>query len=283
MNPASEPVYRGMTRQALDQEYDNVKKVPGFDFKAYLASLDAGNRSARERYAPLLRPDVRFGPTEAETLDLFVTRPGGPLHVFFHGGYWRMLHKNDFTYVAHGVLPHGVNLAIVNYALIPTVRMGELVAQCERSIQFLMRNGESLGIDPRQVSVSGHSAGGHLAAMMAARGFPHALVSVCALSGIFDLAPIQQCFLNEVLSLSDQEVEEHSPVRLTPHFQGRLHLLTGEEEGVEYARQATALRDAWSAHRSAPTLEFAAGHNHFTLRAALADPASSITKAALGL
>lgn len=283
MSYASEPVYRGMTRHELDQEYDNVKKVPGFDFKAYLASLDADNRSARERYASNLSQDVGFGPSKAETLDLFVVNRGGPLHVFIHGGYWRMLHKNDFTYVAHGVLPHGVNLAIINYALIPTVSMGELVAQCRRSIQFLMRDGESLGIDPQRVSVSGHSAGGHLAAMMATCSFPQTLKSVCALSGIFDLAPIQQCFLNEVLSLSDQDIESYSPARLTPLHQGQLHILTGAQEGAEYERQAKTLHGAWSACRPAPTLEFAAEHNHFTLRAALADPASPITKAALGL
>lgn len=280
---SSGPVFRAYTREELDNEYDNVRKIPGFDFKAYLAELEDGNRSALSIYADVLKRDLAYGPSDEELLDLFIVNPGGPLHVFYHGGYWRMLHKNDFSYIAHGILPHGHNLAIVNYALVPSVRMGELVAQCARALHWLMANAETCGFDAGRVSISGHSAGGHLAAMMATETFAHPLASICAMSGIFDLAPIQQCFLNDVLTLSNDEVNEYSPLRLTPRFNGDLHILTGANEGPEYERQARELVQAWSECRPAPRLTLAPGHDHFTLRAALADPDSEVTKHALFL
>jgi len=272
----------GQSRRALlDREYDNVNKVPGFDFKAYLAALEADNHSARQTYAKALRADLAYGASAAQTLDLFVLNPGGPLHVFYHGGYWRMLHKNDFTYLAHGILPHGYNLAIVNYALIPQVRMGELVAQCARALRWLMEQADTLGVDAQDVSVSGHSAGGHLAAMMALEFFAWPVRRICAMSGIFDLAPIQQCFLNDVLQLTDAEVRDYSPVRHPPCFRGDLHVLTGADEGREYARQAKALVQAWSVGDVKPRLTLAPGHNHFSLRAALGDPDSEVIQQVL--
>lgn len=280
---AEKKVFAHYTREALDFEYDNVNKVMGFDFQAYLKTLGEKNQSALTQYEDVLRRDLSFGPHEDETLDLFLTNPGGPLHVFFHGGYWRMLHKDDFPYIAHGVLPHGHNLAVINYSLIPTVRMDELVGQCRRSIEWLMENAAELNIDPKQVSVSGHSAGGHLAAMMCTYEFPQPLTSVCALSGIFDLRPIQKCFLNDVLSLTDEEVQEYSPMQLKPVHQGPLLLLTGALEGPEYERQARELQQAWSAYREAPEVLFATDHDHFTLRADLGDPKSEITRRTLFL
>jgi len=280
---ASRPVFGAYTREALDGEYDNVKKIPGFDFKAYLAELEEGNRSALSTYADALSRDIAYGASGEEVLDLFIVNPGGPLHVFYHGGYWRMLHKNDFSYIAHGILPHGYNLAIVNYALIPGVRMGELVDQCARALRWLMANAETRGFDASRISVSGHSAGGHLAAMMATQAFPRPLASICAMSGIFDLAPIQQCFLNDVLALTDEEVSDYSPRRLRPRFEGDFHILTGAREGPEYERQAREFAHAWSAWRAAPLLTLAPGHDHFTLRAALRDPDSEITRHALFL
>lgn len=275
--------FANYTQKELDFEYDNVHKVKGFDFQTYLKELGEKNQSALATYSDILKRDVSFGPHEDETLDLFLTNPGGPVHVFFHGGYWRMLHKNDFPYIAHGILPHGHNLAVINYSLIPKVRMGELVEQCRASIQWLMDNSAELAIDPRQVSVSGHSAGGHLAAMMCTYEFSHPLTTVCALSGIFDLRPIQKCFLNEVLSLTDEEVKNYSPVQLKPVHKGPLLLLTGAQEGPEYERQARDLQQAWKDYRDEPEVLFAADHDHFTLRADLGDPDSEITQRTLFL
>lgn len=278
MSPQELPVYKNYSRRQLDQEYDNVKKVQNFDFQTYLDQLSQANELARQQYKEYLSADVHYGAGPDETLDLFLINPGGPLHVFFHGGYWRMLHKNDFSYVANGVLPHGHNLAIINYSLIPFVRMGELVEQCGRSIDWLMQQGLSLGFDPTQIRVSGHSAGGHLAAMMATRSFQYELQSICAMSGIFNLTPIQQCFLNDVLALTDAEVQQNSPVLLPPVFQGPLRLVTGAKEGVEYESQAQDLVAKWTKHGLAPELIFAPDHDHFTLRADLNNPDSAITQ-----
>jgi len=276
-------VFGTYTRQALDAEYDNVRKIRGFDFQKYLAELDAANASARKVYEKNLHADLRYGPGQEEILDLFVVNPGGPLHVFFHGGYWRLLHKNDFTYIAHGVLPHGHNLAVVNYTLIPNTRMGDLVAECVRAVNWLMDNADRYGFDPTHVSVFGHSAGGHLAAMMALKQFACPLRSVSALSGIFDLRPIQKCFLNDVLALTDEEVERFSPVRHQPIHTGTIRVITGAREGAEYERQAKDLVHAWAARGAKMELTVADGHDHFSLRAALADPESEITKLSLCL
>lgn len=277
------PVYKSYSREQLDHEYDNVKKVQNFDFQAYLAHLNQANERARQQYKEYFRADVRYGAGQDETLDLFLINPGGPLHVFFHGGYWRMLHKNDFSYVANGVLPHGHNLAIINYSLIPSVRMGELVQQCVRSIDWLMQHSTDLGFDPTQIRVSGHSAGGHLAAMMATRSFQYELQSICAMSGIFNLTPIQRCFLNDVLALTDAEVQQNSPVFLPPVFQGQLRLVTGAKEGAEYESQAKELVTKWTNYGLVPELIFAPEQDHFTLRADLNDPDSAVTQSILFL
>lgn len=280
---SEEVVFGKYTQSELDYEYDNVKKFSDFDFSAYLEKLSKKNKSALEKYHQVLHKNLQFGPSKDEVLDLFVVNPGGPTHVFFHGGYWRMLHKDDFTYIANGILPHGHNLAVINYSLIPEVRMGELVGQCCNAIHWLMNNAADYSLDPAQFSISGHSAGGHLAAMMCTYEFPYSLTTVCALSGIFDLKPIQKCFLNKVLDLTNQEVEEFSPVLRTPVHKGPLLLLTGEKEGPEYARQANDLAAAWSHHRDAPKVMFAEQHDHFTLRAELGEFDSEITQRTLFL
>src|SRR5699024_12410962 len=104
-------------------------------------------------------------------------------------------------------------------------------------------------------------AGGHLAAMMCTYEFSYPLTTVCALSGIFDLSPIQKCFLNEVLDLSNQEVEEFSPVLREPIHKSTLLLLTEQKEGPEYARQVNDLAPAWSNSRETQNTMFKKEHD----------------------
>ena len=274
-------VYKNYTQDQLDREYDNIRKVEGFDFSTYMSELKKANEQAKNNYKDILLENLQYGPTADEVLDLFIVNPGGPLHVFFHGGYWRMLHKNDFSYVANGVLPHGHNLAIINYSLIPTVTMEELVTQCVRSVKWLMQKAHHYGFDPLAVSVSGHSAGGHLAAMMATYTFEHALTSICALSGIFDLEPIRLCFLNKTLSLTDNDIKVFSPSKKDPISSTKIRIVTGDREGDEYFSQAKELEKSWHSKVQGLNVIFAQNHDHFTLRKELNNPNSEITNLTL--
>src|SRR5437899_10167328 len=123
-----------------------------------------------------------------------------------------------------------------NYALIPTVQMAELVSQCRASIAWVHRHAASFGGDPRRIFVSGHSAGGHLVAMLmstdwGSEGLPADVIKAgCGISGLYDLEPIRLCYLNDVLSLTPETARLHSPIHHPPSHAGPLLLTVGALE-----------------------------------------------------
>src|SRR5262245_65860620 len=190
-----ETIFFGYDRAGLDREYNNSAKIP--NAAEYLGRYPA--ESARAREALPGRLDLRYGPKPGETLDVFLPEGEGPwpIHVFVHSGYWRSLDKRDFSFVARAFQPAGVLAVVINYALIPTVDMDELVRQVRSSIAWLHRNAASLGGDPPRLTVSGHSAGGHLVAILMSTdwrrfaGIPHdANEAGLGLMGISALASI---------------------------------------------------------------------------------------------
>ncbi len=283
------PVFLGYDRQALDREYDNRAKVP--DATDYLARY--ARASAAARRALPARLDLPYGPSPAERLDLFW--PGGPpppgappapVHVFIHGGYWRALDKADFSFVARALAPAGALVAVINYALIPTVDMAELVRQCRAAVAWLYREAPAFGGDARRLTVSGHSAGGHLTAMLMATdwpafaGLPPDVVRAgCGISGLYDLEPIRLCYLNDTLGLTPEAARRYSPIHLRPASSAPLLLPVGALEGPEYHRQTEALAAAWQAHGVACEIMDMPGHHHFSIVCELEDPESALGRA----
>jgi arylformamidase len=248
------PIFRGYDRAALDREYDNRKKVS--DAPAWLTRFAKASGDTRVEIP--CRLDVAYGPAPGERLDIFPADRAtpAPIHVFIHGGYWQWLDKRDFSYVARAFVPAGITTVVINYGLIPAVTMAELVRQCRASIAWIVRNAASFGGDAGRLSVSGHSAGGHLVAMLmatdwAALGLPaDAVKSGVGISGLYDLEPIRLCYLNDVLRLSPEDAHTHSPIHLTPRHAGPLLLPLGAREG----RSTSASRRRWP-RRGAATAE----------------------------
>lgn len=280
------PVYRHYDRAALDAEYDNQAKVGKDGFRAFLARCEAQNAEALRRWQA--RIDVPYGATPAEKLDLFVPRSPtpAPVEVFFHGGYWRMLDKKNFSYVANGFLPHGRLTVVVNYGLVPAVTFDTLVEQCRRALAWVWRHIGEFGGDPRRVAVSGHSAGGHVVAMLlAARWADYgveeaqaSLEAASALSGLYDLEPIRQSFLNDILGLDAEVARCNSPTLLAPRVRTPLLVAVGGREGEEYLHQSRSFVDAWLARGADATLEVFEADDHFTLREQLGDPQSAVVR-----
>jgi arylformamidase len=218
--------------------------------------------------------DLRYGPSADETLDLVVPHTGAPLVVWFHGGYWRRLHKDDNTFVARGLGPHGVALAIVNYGLSPAVELEEIVAQARRSVAWLRANAKAHGADPSRIVVAGHSAGGHLAAMCAVDA---PVAGVVSLSGLHDLRPVAKSFVNEWLQLDGARAAALSPALSAPAAPTRVDAIVGSRETDAFKQQGREFADAWRAHGcNASYAE--RDDDHFTLCERLVDPNDALTK-----
>ncbi len=196
-------VFLHYDRVALDAEYDNSGKVANAE--DYIARWKTRSEEARSNLDCSL--DLAYGPSTAETLDIFPSNTPGkfPINVFYHGGYWRELHKNDFSYVAHAVHEAGAVTVVVNYALVPEVSFDELVRQCRTSLAWVWNNADRFG--------------GHLVAIMMATDW-HAFDSRlpiqpicggCGINGLYDLEPIRLCFLNEDLKLSEETRRATAP------------------------------------------------------------------------
>src|SRR5436853_5764125 len=275
-------VSRDYDRAALDREYDNRAKVK--DAPEWLERY--ARESAKARAELSCRLDVAYGASPGETLDVFPA-PGStpaPVHVFIPGGYWHRLDKADFSYVARGLMPAGATVVVINYALIPTVQMAELVSQCRASIAWVHRHAASFGGDPRRIFVSGHSAGGHLVAMLmstdwGSEGLPADVIKAgCGISGLYDLEPIRLSYLNEVLKLTPETARRLSPVHCTPARSGPLLLAVGELEGAEYHRQGEEMAAVWRTRRLPCQALDMPAHNHFSILAELEDPGTTLSR-----
>ncbi|MBV8651272.1 MAG: alpha/beta hydrolase [Alphaproteobacteria bacterium] len=238
-------IYRGYDQAELDAQYNLRAAVA--DHPAYFARWAETSRAVRERHS--CRLDVAYGPGPKETLDFFPASASAPtpLLVFIHGGFWQAMDKSDFSFIAPDFLAAGIGVAVINYALAPSVGMDEIVAQSRAALVWLVRNAGSLGIDIGRVAVSGHSAGGHLAALMlltdwAALGIADPVSVACAISGIFDLEPLRLSFHNRALALDAASVARNSPARVLDgadfrRLPGTLILSVGGAETAEFLRQ----------------------------------------------
>jgi arylformamidase len=204
------------TPEFVERQYNNRAAVP--DFADWFAQWRDASRQTRESLPCEL--DVRYGRGPNETMDIFPAEDARGLFVFIHGGYWRSLDKSDFSFVASHFVGQGIGVAIVNYDLCPAVGIETICEQSRRALLWLGTEGRRHSLAPDRVVVGGHSAGGHLAAILFATDWDDTPVSGCirggvSVSGVFDLEPLVQFSYNSDLGLTEESaraVRVHTPV-----------------------------------------------------------------------
>lgn len=278
-----------------DDQYNNRARVA--EHPAILKGWADDSAAARAQLAASSGAvlDVSYGADATETLDIFPAVQSSksaraPVLVFIHGGYWRALDKRDASFVAPPFVAAGALVMVVNYALCPAVSIEQICLQMAKSLAWTYQNAAEYGGDAARIVVAGHSAGGHLAAMMLAcdwpaveAGLPTDLVkSALSISGVFDLEPLQQTpFLAADLKLTPASARKLSPA-LMPAPAGALVALVGGDESEEFLRQNALIEKAWGA-KTVIACEPVAGFNHMSVLAELARPTSAVHRWALQL
>jgi arylformamidase len=276
-----------LTRDDVERGYNNRAAVP--DHPRWIEQFVIRSKAAVDALRPAL--DLRYGPGTNETLDLFV--PGAAARgtlMFIHGGYWRTFDKADHAFVAPAFVAAGFAVAVVNYDLCPRVTIATIVEQCRRAVAWLVRHGPARNA-PSPLVIAGHSAGGHLTAMMVATDWnAHGIATTpfvggVSLSGVHDLAPLVLSAYNVDLRLDDDEARRMSPVNHVPRAGTPLVIAVGADETSEFLRQSQLLWDAWPANRPAAQRAplVIPDRHHFNVVLDYADPASALTLATIGL
>ncbi len=272
-----------LTPETFEREYNNRALVP--DHGEYFARWERDSVFVRGTVPCML--DLPYGPDARHRVDLFRARaPRGTL-VFIHGGYWRSLDKGMFSWLASPWTAAGINVAMPNYRLCPSVRIEDIVEDAFAAISWLFESSGRHDFAMDRVVVGGHSAGGHLAAALFAAprdrlSFDTARIAGgVPISGIFDFEPLRHISFN-----ADFGLDEHAVARLNlgqrpPTLAAPLVVAVGGEESSEFRRQSQLLANSWrpqvKSHLVLP------GVNHFSIVDAFAERGQPLFEQTLGL
>jgi arylformamidase len=265
-----------------EKEYDNrgrVKEHP--EIFARWEREAAAFRDARAANGAEF--SIAYGPSPRQIYDLFPIKDDNkdtPLALFIHGGWWRSLAPAMFSQMARGPNTRGITVAVAGYDLCPAVTIATIIEQMRAACLHLWRKRK------RRIMAYGHSAGGHLAACMAAQDWkkfasdaPADLVPAAyAISGVFDLAPLTQVSQNADLRLDDAEARRVSPVHWRLPARRTLDAVVGGDESGEFLRQSRDIVSTWGKQGAETRYEALPSANHFTAIDPLTDANSAMTR-----
>ena len=273
--------WQHMSHAKVEQEYSPSSCVD--DIMVYINDYISHSKDAQGKLS--YQSNLAYSDSIGELLDYFPAQTGGPLVIYIHGGYWQKLSKDDSCLMAPGLLEQGINLAVVDYTLAPEATINQMIAQCCRAVTWLIAQAQKLGFDTNKVIIAGSSAGGHLCAsvLQAAQQNLHGLSAqsisgAVLLSGVYDLRPLVDTYVNEPLNLTAQSATDLSPGLYSNQGFPPCIIAYGSNETQEFKRQSQEYHQQLLSDGVSSQCFEVAGRNHFDIVFDLAIESSSINK-----
>jgi arylformamidase len=272
-----------MDLEFVEREYNNRALVP--DHPEFFARWERDSKYVRSTLPARL--DLAYGPDPRHRVDLFPAASALGTLVFIHGGYWRSLDKDLFSWIAAPFVAAGISVAMPRYRLVPAVSIEEVVDDVVMSANWLFEHAPAHGVPMDRVVVSGHSAGGHLvAALFAAprarlRFDPARIVGGVPVSGVYDFEPLRHFSFNAEFRLDSAAVARLNLADKRRSVAAPLVIAAGAEESSEFRRQSRVLADAWRGQ--VRSLMMLPGLHHFNIVDAFAERGQPLHDATLGL
>nr|XP_056722863.1 kynurenine formamidase [Euleptes europaea] len=239
--------WQEMTKEELETQYSPSKWSPRpvkDVIEAHIQATTDATRNSQAATQTLL--NVPYGPGEGEKLDVYLPKEPSqtfPLVLYIHGGYWQLLSKEVSGFAACPLASHGIALAAVDYDVAPKGKLEEMVRQVRHSVAFAVQ--QYTGISG--IYLLGHSAGAHLAAMVLSTDWTEFDVvpnikGAFLVSGVYDLEPLMNTYVNDVLHINWEVVQSNSPLQCAPKLKGRkgCHVLiaVAQHDSPEFHRQS---------------------------------------------
>lgn len=292
-------MYRGFSKSELSQQYSPSSCVD--DIATFINAYVQQSKVAKNKALnnKLVLTDLNYHSHKDTLLDLYLpehqqqnlqNKP--KLQVYIHGGYWQELSKEESCFAASNFQAHNCYFAVINYSLAPNASLSEIVEQNRQALAWLYQNADYYGYDQNEIYLSGSSAGAHLAIMMlqtdwtnyidnqylSADGQFSFIKGICAVSGIYDLTPIAQTYINEPLQLSPLEITKNSPLlgKMTTAEINPCKVIVsyGNNETAEFKRQSQALLKKLTLLGYPVRFQEISDRNHFDVILDLANPDS---------
>lgn len=271
-----------MDRDFVEREYNNRGLVP--EHPQYFARWERDSQYVRSTLPGRL--DLAYGPDERHRLDVFPAAKARGTLVFFHGGYWRSLDKDLFSWIAAPFVAAGIGVALPRYRLVPSVAIEQVVDDAVAAVNWLFANADVHGLPMERVVISGWSAGGHLAASVfaaprgALRFEPARVAGGVAMSGVFEFEPLRHYSYNSEFRLDPAAVARLDLARRPRAIAAPVVVAAGAAESSEFQRQSRVLAEAWRPQTRALLMP---GVHHFGMVDAFAERGQPLHEAALAL
>lgn len=249
----------------LDALYNNRAAVS--DHEAIFVRWRAQSATTRKHHGGEF--NLAYGSHPLQTLDIFPAKQNRGLVIFIHGGYWRSLDKDDFSFYAAPYLAQGISVASINYRLCPEVKIDAIVEDCCAAIAWLSGNVSRCNIRFDRNVLIGHSAGAHLVAMLCATDWSTRNIEASnfrggvLISGLYDLSPLLETSVNTDTQLTNKTAKALSPIHLQPKLALPLDVWVGGSETSEFIRQSQLLPETWQTNCT--PLQIIRAANHFTI------------------
>jgi arylformamidase len=266
-------LYKHYSQEQLNDQYNTRLQVPGY--AGYFEHWEQLSRHTERKYTVI--KNISYGTRPEECLDIFpAEKPLSKTLVFIHGGFWHLLDKTMFHFLAETFSSRQVSTVFINYPLAPAVSMDQIVLSMHSSMRWLHKNLERFNGNPSEIYGMGHSAGGHLACMLAVAENMKFLSGLILLSGLFRLEPLMLSNLNTVLGMDAETALRNSPVLLEPRSFCPLLLAFGTDETDEFKNQSLDLFESWKNKQAALKLMKVKGKNHYSILDAVTEKDSPL-------
>jgi acetyl esterase/lipase len=187
---------------------------------------------------------IPYGRDARQKLDVYeppgaanpTAQRGRPVVVFFYGGSWQNGKRGDYRFDGEALASRGYVAVLPDYRTWPEVRFPSFMEDAAAAVRWARDHAAEFGGDPTRVFLMGHSAGAHIAVLLATDGqylgaqqmSKRDLSGVIGLAGPYDFLPLTDPVLEEIFPLSVRAASQ--PINFVSGDEPPMFLAVGKRD-----------------------------------------------------